>query len=157
MDKEKNSKVEELAGLILTGQSTVSELGTACKSMQTGMAVSMLAGLNEITKAISKSTHLLDIVNSKIQTKIAAELEADLIETDDLISISERLVRTQISLIDLQRKIVQGKELIPETTLSDEEKVVVRLFKSFKTREEKEKFIGIVNAAMKDKEDFDLP
>ena len=51
------------------------------------------------------------------------------------------LQNKQLQILELYRKIVQGKEMFSTEILSDDERKVLKLLKSFKTPEEKEKFI----------------
>ena len=71
-------------------------------------------------------------------------------DTKELLDEYREILGAQLSIIESQRKIVQGKSLFPEETLSDDEKMVVRLFKSFSTEQEKKKFMNLVKETMKE-------
>ena len=63
---------------------------------------------------------------------------------------------SQLRFADLYRKIVQSpKGIFPEDLISEEEKKVVKLFKSFKTPEEKQKFLQICQEHLNEVETFE--
>lgn len=151
VSKENTKEIAELAQLIASGQATASDLGTACKSLQVGMAVTLINGLQRVNSGISVAASLQDKLITKFNEVLEANISQGVLDDpDELLSYIERLNNIQCRTLDLQRKIAQGKELIPETNLSDDEKMIVKLFKSFKSKDEKEKFIKVVNDTLKE-------
>lgn len=146
---EKSKELQAMVSSIMDGNATVEELGVAVKALQTKMSVALISGVDSVLKSLQESTKVLDSVVSKFNEKIKIDVETDLLETKDLLEIIERMQNQQLKVLDLQRKIVQGKELIPQPSLSDEEKQVITLLKSFSSQEDKVKFLNVVKDTLK--------
>lgn len=146
---EKSKELQAMVSSIMDGNATVEELGVAVKALQTKMSVALISGVDSVLKSLQESTKVLDSAVSKFNEKIKIDVETDLLETKDLLEIIERMQNQQLKVLDLQRKIVQGKELIPQPSLSDEEKQVITLLKSFSSQEDKVKFLNVVKDTLK--------
>lgn len=146
---EKSKELQAMVSSIMDGNATVEELGVAVKALQTKMSVALISGVDSVLKSLNESTKVLDTAVSKFNEKIKIDVETDLLETKELLEIIERMQNQQLKVLDLQRKIVQGKELIPQPSLSDEEKQVITLLKSFSSQEDKVKFLNVVKDTLK--------
>lgn len=142
-------ELQAMVSSIMDGNATVEELGVAVKALQTKMSVALISGVDSVLKSLQDSTQVLDFVVSKFNEKIKVDVETDLLETKELLEIIERVQNQQLKVLDLQRKIVQGKELIPQPSLSDEEKQVITLLNSFSSQEDKIKFLNVVKDTLK--------
>lgn len=136
------NKSAELARQIELGQASIEEKGVALKALQASMAVSLYGGLNRALESTMKSTACLDELVNKFKDKLEYEIEG--MSPKDILEMIDRVQSSQLRILDLQRKIVQGKELIPQPSLSEEESHVIKLMNSFTSVESKKKFLSVV-------------
>ena len=83
---------------------------------------------------------MADYVSQQMIVKIDDQSMAPEKALEHLIEISDM----QVKILELERKIIQGRDLMPSGLLSDDEKLVMKLLKSFSTKSEKQKFLALV-------------
>ncbi len=151
----KDQEALELSEKVLAGTATESERGLALRNLQTNLAITLTTGLGRSLALVERLNQSIESVVAKFEEKLRDEI--NIMPATDLLSIVERIQSKQVAVLDLYRKIVQGKDLFPQETLSEEERKVVKLIKSFKSKEEKDKFFQVCSEMLKPKEptDFD--
>lgn len=143
----------EIAELISAGIATEEQQGVALKALKVGMAYTLTTGMGTILKDLNALSELSNRAINKINERLNLEIESDSISRKELMQFVDTIQQRQIQIMDLHRKIIQGKTLFEEDILSEEEKMVVRLFKSFKTSEEKRKFLELCEKQLNESKD----
>lgn len=135
------SNIEDLAKSIVAGTATEQDQGVALKALQNAMASSLISGLrtldNTVVRLIGVSERLFDQLNTRM------EVDVQNMQMNEVLRWIQTIQNNQIQILDLYRKVVQGRELFPSDTFSDEEKLVLQLMKSFRSQEDKQKFLDI--------------
>lgn len=137
---------ENLASIITDGIATEKEQGVALKAIRTAMSVSMAEGLKGIMAPSNRLAVLADSAIDLLEARWQAE-SSDM-SVKSLMRFIESIQSKQIQILDLYRKTIQGHDIISGDTLSEDEKMVLKLFKSFKTNEEKAKFLNLCKEAL---------
>jgi len=151
-----NTSVESLVNSVLKGTVDESTLGTFLKTLQVSMGANLLRNQETLVSAVES-------LNSQIEKLLSRYTQLMEFEVDNLTSEGawekiESIMGLQIKVVDLQRKIVQGKPLFNSDVLSDEERMVVKLLNSFSSIDEKKKFLKVVKDTLeknKDVEEFE--
>lgn len=142
-DKNAQEVVTTMVASILDGTVTEETLGLALKSLQINMAASLVMGqgkASEVANRLQKQTEkLLDRFDTLFDAEISKITEAEV-----ALDMIERVHRIQLNTLEVQRKIVQGKDLFTTNIMSAEEKMINQLLNSFTSREDKLKFMDIV-------------
>lgn len=142
---EKEEEAGELAKLLLDGTATEEQIGVACKNLQLGIAVPLIV---RTRKFIDNDFNRYVKISDKLFETLEQNLEAGLadMESPEILNFIQTISKNQVAMLDLQRKIaLQVKDMMPGQVLSTEEKSLLQLLKSFKSQEEKEEFIALVN------------
>lgn len=152
-----SDKIVSVAKSISEGVATEEERGMALRSVQTNMAFSLITSMKSCeTKLVILDNMLERLVNS-FNDKLTVDVDAGSLSTETLFRYIQDIQAKQFQYLDLYRKIIQSpKGLFSEDVLSEEEKKVSQLFKSFKTQEERRKFLELCEKAFsKPVENFD--
>lgn len=136
--------VSDLAKAIIEGTATEEQRGIALQCIQITLATAMVSGVKQVTAPIDSlrnlQERLADYVSQQMIVKIDDQSMAPEKALEHLIEISDM----QVKILELERKIIQGRDLMPSGLLSDDEKLVMKLLKSFSTKSEKQKFLALV-------------
>ena len=150
----KEAEALEVSKKVLEGTATEAERGMVLRNIQTGLAGNLVAGLSDAMATINSfNAHLDRCIN---QLTLRLESDVQIMDATQLIDIITKIQTRQLATLDLYRKVVQGKDLFPVETLSDEEKKVLKLIKSFRSKEEKDKFFQICSEMLKPAESIDF-
>lgn len=133
---------QSLVAQVLQGTLDESSMGTVLKTLQISMAASLISNQNKASKVMEAATSRIEKLLTQFDKKLDTEME--FLELEDQWKWIAKMHNMQITVLDLQRKIIQGKPLFSTEVLSEEEKMVVKLLGSFKSLEEKKQFISVV-------------
>ena len=118
--------------------------------VQTVLAVDLVKGSRSLISSIDPLMEMYQKVFSKFQENLYEEVES--MGPEDCLKYLDALHSAALRIVDLQRKIVQGKELFSTADLlTEEEKSMVRLVQSLETKEDKEMFITTLKRVLEDK------
>ena len=142
-----------LANKLKQGLATKEELGIVSKTINTQLAVEMLASLDEMKKRSDKLEMLRKKATDKLVEKGEMAIEADEMSMEDLMELVDNLTDNELKITDMYRKILQNgnRALFDDDSLSEGEKVVVRLMRCLAKQDDKKAFIGMTAQFMKDK------
>lgn len=141
-----------LAKKIQEGMATKEERGIALKNVNTQMAVELVESIDSIKTQNGKLTKLRDLATTKLLKKGEQAINNDELELPDLLNMVSVLTDVELKVADMYRKILQGNRLLfDEDSLSEEQKVVVRLLNSFETIEQKKDFLNMASKFMQSK------
>lgn len=140
--ENQNQDVNALVEQVVEGTATESEVGVALKTLRNSMSVNLI-------KSLSQSYESISVFNEVLQDAIVKFSDhynesAEVLEMETLLKYIDVITSKQIALAELIRKTVQGRELFDSSTMSDDERKVLRLFKSFKSAEDKARFLHLV-------------
>lgn len=152
--KSANKDVTTLVQQIMDGTIEESKRGTILKSLQVAMSTSILQNLSEVNDSVSKLKGLCDKLDKKLIESL--DVEIDSMTPEFLLRLSSLMMGKRLSVLDMQRKIFQGKDLFPDNVLSDDERMVVKLFKSFGSEAEKKAFMKVVKQTLNKTPDADF-
>lgn len=140
------SDVEQLAQSIIDGTATEEQQGTAVKVMQTSMSANLLIGMKSLANNIARFNDLYERLFQRFSETLESQI--DILPPETLYKYLSDLQSKQLLILDLYRKTVQGKDLFSSEILSEDEKKVIKLLKSFNTPEEKTKFLELVESTL---------
>lgn len=140
------SDIEILAQSVVDGVATEEQHGMATRAVQNQLSLSLLGILNDTTVSVNRLNETCNKALNIYLEKVNADLDQDLVSEESLLKLIDTIQSKQIQIAELYRKVIQSpKGLFAEDCLSEEEKKVMRLFKSFKTVEERKKFLELCN------------
>lgn len=138
-----NASAVGTAKLIQAGEARTEELGSALRSIQTSLATDLAGGMSSVLEAFRTQNDLYIKALNKYNESLDAALDLDAVPREELAAFIDKTQTKQIQLLDLYRKVVQGSPLFDTETISNDERLVLRLFRSFSCEAEKQEFLKI--------------
>lgn len=149
---EKDINVDVLSRKIQEGMATREERGIALKNVNTQMAVELVASLNTMKEQNVGLMELRGLLAKKLNKRGRQAIEDDSMELDELMDMVSTLTDMELKVADMYRKVLQGNRLLfDEDSMSEEQKIVVRLLNSFETFEQKRNFLNLASNYMNSK------
>jgi len=150
MKTEEQTKIAlELVSTIMDGTITEDSLGTALKAMQINMAAALVVNQNKAVAMVEGMHSHYQKLQKRFDELIINEIST-MTDAESVFEWIEKIHNMQLRTLEVQRKIVQGKELFNTTVLTPEEKLVSQLFSSLTTKAKKEEFLSLVKKSMED-------
>lgn len=131
-----------LQSLVQIGFKSEAEQGVALRAVQMGLATEMCQSVHAVHSQVSRASRILQRANDRYVELLEAEIET--MPSDMLGDVIAGLEGRMLRSAEAMRKIVQGRSIFPEDTLSDTDRQVLRLLGSLRTTEEKEEFIRVI-------------
>lgn len=144
-----SDELARVVDIVTDGVATEEQLGIVLKQMQISISTKLLAQLKQQESLMSNVSSMLQRLYDRLDMIISTDLEMMNVET--VMDLIEKLTRLSNNYLELQRRIVQGKELFSSDTLSDDEKRVIKLMNSFSSQEDKKKFMSVVKERLGNK------
>lgn len=145
-DLVNSNDLSSIVKSVLEGTATEEQQGIIARQVQINLSATLVSGMQTLYSTIIESTQTLNAAQAKLAQRL--ETEADVMSIDKLASVVDNMQSQQLKILDLYRRIVNGKELFPQGVLSEEEKQVVKLLNSFSSKEEKQKFLKVVKETL---------
>lgn len=153
MNNEKT--VEELSALVMSGQSSEQERGMFLRAIQVGMSSNLVSQLNALHGVVSKAMSLYAALDEQFLNMLQEELNEGVL-TKDEIRLERNALENRIkSVLTLERQVLQGKPLFPEDSLSEDDKKVLRILGTIKTKEERDRFFKAIDMYFKGDNSFE--
>lgn len=149
--------VEALARLITSGRASEQEKGLVLRTIQVGMATNMVAGLNELHSNVAQAMNLYQALDSEYNRQLREQLEQGALTKEEIRIERDTLEKRVHAILNLERQIVQGKNIFPEDSLSEDDRKILRLMASVKTPEERKKFFKAIDEYFQNTNSFDGP
>ena len=149
--------VEALARLIMSGRASEQEKGLVLRTIQVGMATNMVAGLNELHSNVAQAMNLYQALDSEYNRQLREQLEQGALTKEEIRIERDALEKRVHAILNLERQIVQGKNIFPEDSLSEDDRKILRLMASVKTPEERKKFFKAIDEYFQNTNSFDGP
>lgn len=153
MSKEKS--VEELSALVLSGQSSEQERGMFLRAIQVGMSSNLVSQLNALHSVMAKATEIYSTLDEQYLNILQEEIKENVLTKEEIRIERNALENRIMAILTLERQVLQGKSLFPEDTLSEDDKKVLRILGTIKTKEEREKFFKAIDAYFKGDNSFE--
>lgn len=137
--------VQNVVQAVLSGVSTTEENGVLLKALQTQMSAAVVNQLSSISAQMNSLSESLPRLIQRYNEKLNEDLETDVIGRAEIEAIIDRIQNKQFQLVETYRRVVQSPNMLfANSTVSEEEKMVMKLFQSFKSADEKKKFLELV-------------
>lgn len=149
--------VEALAHLIMSGRASEQEKGLVLRTIQVGMATNMVAGLNELHSNVAQAMNLYQALDLEYNRQLREQLEQGALTKEEIRIERDALEKRVHAILNLERQIVQGKNIFPEDSLSEDDRKILRLMASVKTPEERKKFFKAIDEYFQNTNSFDGP
>lgn len=153
MSKEKS--VEELSALVLSGQSLEQERGMFLRAVQVGMSSNLVSQLNTLHSVMAKAIEIYSTLDEQYLNILQEEIKENVLTKEEIRIERNALENRIMAILTLERQVLQGKSLFPEDTLSEDDKKVLRILGTIKTKEEREKFFKAIDAYFKGDNSFE--
>lgn len=153
----KKEDADHLVALILSGQASEQEKGMLLRNIQVAMSANLVGQLNQMHSVVAQAMELYKDLDSAYLTKVRELLESDALVKDEIRAERDSLEKRMMSVLNMERQIIQGKNLFPQDSLSEDEQKVLRLLASVKTPDEKQKFFKAIDKFFQDSNSFEDP
>ena len=151
-DNNNTQSANVLAKKIAEGTANREERGLSLKMINTQLAIEYVTGLDDVKAFVERLKDLRGKMSEKFVEKVERQLDADEIEPELLFQYISSISNKELQLVAEYRKLLQGnRQLFDEDTLSEEDRVIMRLLRSFSSTDQKRDFFNIVNEYMRDK------
>lgn len=154
---KENHSVEALARLIMSGRASEQEKGLVLRTIQVGMATNMVAGLNELHSNVAQAMGLYQALDAEYMRRLQEQLESQSLTKEEIRIERDALEKRMHAILNLERQIVQGKNIFPEDSLSEDDRKILRLMASVKSPEERKKFFKAIDEYFQNSNSFDEP
>lgn len=132
---------------IVHGVANQEQVAQLSRIVSVAIVSDLVEGTKTIKSTISPLIDLQRTIFSKLQERI--EVDIDTMELKDILELLKFLHNSQVSVLELERKIAQGKNLFESVpTITEEERNVLRMLKSFQTEEERMIFYETLKSAL---------
>lgn len=129
-----------LTNAVEAGIQTQEQAVSLNRLVRSVLAIDLLKGARELSSTIDPLMRMYE--RAKARFEEVFEEEVDSYGTKEALELMDAFSSVIMRIVDLQRKIVQGKELFSSQDLmTEEERAVSRLMQSIQTPEEKKVFI----------------
>jgi hypothetical protein len=127
---------KELVQLILDGEAQASDIQAASRVLQLKLASDLVATQQKLTGWVESLSSFNDRLMGRFTDQFNVEIESMTLEQcTDLIQF---VTGRQIAILEVQRKIAQGKNLLESTpTMTEEERTYMQMIKTFSPKEKK--------------------
>lgn len=153
----KKEDADHLVALILSGQASEQEKGMLLRNIQVAMSANLVGQLNQMHSVVAQAMELYKDLDSAYLTKVRELLESDALVKDEIRAERDSLEKRMMAVLNMERQIIQGKNLFPQDSLSEDEQKVLRLLASVKTPDEKQKFFKAIDKFFQDSNSFEDP
>ena len=148
---DNNDKSAILAKKIAEGTASREERGITLKTLNTQLAIDLVGGLEDVKVYVESLKELKSKMREKFIKRVEEALELDEMDTDTMFKYMNGLFNNEIALTESYRKLLQGGQLFSEDSLSEEDRIILRILRSFSTTDEKKDFFQLVAKYMAQK------
>lgn len=115
------------------------DLTALSKTINIGLTTSLISSLSELDKRLASIEALSEGVYAAYSRRLQAEIEADVLTLDQLQKLNENLTKTMLDIVEVKRKVFNGKELFNSQVMSDQDRAFLDLLKMLDTEEKRNK------------------
>lgn len=141
-----------LAKKIAEGTANREERGLSLKMINTQLAIEYVTGLDDVKAFVERLKELRLKMQDKFIEKIERQMDAEEIEPEIMFQYLTSISNKEMQLVSEYRKLLQGnRQLFDEDTMSEQDRIVLRLLRSFGSPDQKKDFLKIITDYMQDK------
>ena len=141
-----------LAKKIAEGTANREERGLSLKMINTQLAIEYVTGLDDVKAFVERLKELRKKMSDKFIEKVEKQMDAEEIAPEVMFQYITSISNKELQLVSEYRKLLQGnRQLFDEDTMSEEDRVILRLLRSFSSTDQKRDFFNIVTNYMQDK------
>ena len=141
-----------LAKKIAEGTANREERGLSLKMINTQLAIEYVTGLDDVKAFVERLKELRGKMQDKFIEKVEEQMDAEEIEPEVMFQYLNAISNKELQLVSEYRKLLQGnRQLFDEDTMSEEDRVILRLLRSFSSTDQKRDFFKLVAEYMQDK------
>lgn len=133
-----------LARKIAEGTANREERGITLKTINTQLAIEMVTGLEDVRDYVDGLKDLRSKFTQKFVEKANEALELDELDLDDVFKYMNSIADNEVKVVEAYRKLLQGGQLFSEDSMSEQDRIIVRLLQSFKDNNQKKEFYEMV-------------
>lgn len=155
LTQESAGEIVDLKSLIAVGTKTEEQQGLALRAVQMGMAANFCSEVSSLHRGLSRAQSVL----SKLRDKYFSDVEEvmDTLSPSEVASYMSTIQSQVMSVLELERKVIQGRELFPTDSLSDMDRKILRLVSSLRAPEDRAKFMKLIEDNFGDPTKFEDP
>lgn len=140
-----------LAKKIAEGTANREERGLSLKMINTQLAIEYVTGLDDVKNFVERLKDLRKKMQDKFITKVEEQMEAEELEPELMFQYLTTISNKELQLVAEYRKLLQGnRQLFDEDTMSEQDRVVMRLLRSLSSTDQKRDFLKIITDYMRD-------
>ncbi len=139
-----NYSTDVLARKIAEGTANREERGITLKTINTQLAIEMVTGLEDVRDYVDGLKDLRSKFTQKFVEKANEALELDELDLDDVFKYMNSIADNEVKVVEAYRKLLQGGQLFSEDSMSEQDRIIVRLLQSFKDSNQKKEFYEMV-------------
>lgn len=147
----------QLAELILNGSASEQERGVFLQTIQTAMGAGLLSQMQRMHSIMMQGMDMYKKLDSEYLKHLDEDLASGALAPDEIALERDGLEKRMLTLLELERKVMQGKSLFPEDTLSSDDRKVLRILNTIKTPEDRDRFFNLLDSFLTGNNSFDEP
>ena len=142
LTQDSAGEIVDLKSLIAVGTKTEEQQGLALRAVQMGMAANFCSEISSLHRGLSRAQSVL----SKLRDKYFSDVEEvmDTLSPSEVASYMSTIQNQVMGVLELERKVIQGRELFPTDSLSDMDRKILRLVSSLRAPEDRAKFMKLI-------------
>ena len=149
---EQTATANILAKKIAEGTANREERGLSLKMIDTQLAIEYVTGLDDVKAFVERLKELRGKMQDKFIEKVEEQMDAEEIEPEVMFQYLNAISNKEMQLVSEYRKLLQGnRQLFDEDTMSEEDRVILRLLRSFSSTDQKRDFFKLVAEYMQDR------
>jgi len=143
---------DTLSQKLRKGWATKEERGIALKTINMQLAMELINSLDNVREYTEHLKKAKKKVADKFYRKLDEALECDTLDVQDLFDMMTSMNDSELKLVELYRKILQGgnRMLFDDDCMSENDKVIQRLIQSLGTEEKKQEFLEVIKKYLRD-------
>lgn len=135
---------ESLSALVQLGTRTEAEQSMALRAIQLGVASAACENISRMHSMGKRALSVAEKLNETYLCKVEEELATDVMTKQELRAEMNHISGMAMEVTKLETKLIQGKPLFPEDTMSSEDRMILRMFNNITTPDQKQKFITLL-------------
>lgn len=135
---------ESLSALVQLGTRTEAEQSMALRAIQLGVASAACENISRMHSMGKRALSVAEMLNETYLRKVEEELMTDTMTKQELRAEMNHIAGMAMEVTKLETKLIQGKPLFPEDTMSSEDRMILRMFNNITTPDQKQKFITLL-------------
>lgn len=137
--------MNDLSALVAVGMQTEEEQSVRLRAIQLGIASQTCQKISRLHATAVSAMDLAAQCDALYQQKVLEVLPE--LSMDELKNISDHLTSKAVEVVKLETRLLQGKPLFSDDTLSPEDRKLLRMFGNLKSEEARSKFIAALESS----------